>query len=903
MRLVYEESRARWEAITTYVERDLPRAAGLSWDRDAQRWQTQDALKAYKLRAHADAEVLALLDAKAQAAKAEGEAAFSAFREAHAAGVRTAKLAAAQVAEEASAALAASRAVDCDVDIPVAPGRTFLPYQRAGIAYALGRPNVLIGDDMGLGKTAQAIGVINADESLRRILIVCPASLTRNWMREIGFFGSRDLTVGYATTKAVPETDVVIATYDVFSRKAATMDTLRATEWDALILDEAHYLKSESSARTRNILGGKGKKGSSARLPPISARRRIYLTGTPITNRPVEVWPLAHSLAPREFPHFIAFTERYCDGFMGDYGWNCSGSSNLEELQDRLRSTVMVRRLKKDVLRDLPPKRRQVIELPADTDEVRRVIAAEVDAAKRTEAEVARLKAEVKAARASDNPEDYKRAVAALRDGHRVAFTEMSRVRHETAVVKAPMVAEQVREAVEAGGKVIVFAHHKDVVDILRTALADLGVVIVTGDTPVESRQGVVDAFQGDDGIRVFIGNIQAAGVGLTLTASSHVVFAELDWVPGNLSQAEDRAHRLGQRNSVLVQHYVLEESLDARMAASVVSKQAVIDAALDEVEDQDERERRILEAQAEMDAEAEDAPERERRALDVLDAKADRAVAEAERVIAANLARQAERDARRAAVEDGAEPLAPEAVAAVHEALRVLAGMDPDGASEMNGAGFSKFDSDFGHRLAARDALTPGEALRGLGLVRRYRRQLAPALVAAALGESAPVHAPKPDAVSIQAEAIQPKAVASPPKKPWIRCIRTHLGLGAKPVEAAKSVEAVPAAEATPEVVNHPMMDTPASIVPAVEVPEQLSTPALAQAPKRGRGRPPKGEKAMSATERNKLWREAHGMQSIELPAVLASRLRAVRDARGATTAELLAAALEALERQGAAC
>ena len=582
MQLVHRNN--RFLALTEFSERDLPKAAGFRWDADCRCWFAPDAEIADELRDYAaDETVLAALDAAKVALQATKSAAEA----------------------KRLATIEASRARDADVEIPCREGRTFLPYQRAGIAYSLTRPNVLIGDDMGLGKTAQAIGVVNADETVRSVLVICPASLTRNWVREFGAFGTRDLSIGLASTKAVPDTDIVVATYDVFSRATPAAAAIKARKWGALILDEAHYLKNRDSKRTVAILGGRV---GGETVPGIVAQRRLYLTGTPITNRPVELWPLAHSLAPKLFPDFMAFAKRYCDAKSNGYGWDFSGASNLGELQDRLRSSIMVRRLKAEVLAELPAKRRQVLELEASTPELRKLVRAEVEVEARTAGAVIAARAAARKAKASVDPRAYAAAVAALKAARAVAFTEMSRVHHATAVAKAPLVVEHVRDAVEGGGKVIVFAHHTDVVEALRSGLADLGAVSITGDTPPAKRQGIVDRFQGDEKIRIFIGNIQAAGVGLTLTAAAHVIFAELDWVPGNLSQAEDRAHRIGQRQSVLVQHLVLEGSLDATMAARIVEKQGIIDAALDGIPDA-ERSARIeaVSAEVDVDEDAED--------------------------------------------------------------------------------------------------------------------------------------------------------------------------------------------------------------------------------------------------------------------------------------------------------
>lgn len=846
MQLVFEPARASWEAITRYGEpaMSLPKAAGFKWCSALTRWTSIDPLAALKLRDYADVITQAKLDVDAAAAKLMADVKIQA----------------------AAVAVAASRAQDADIIIPIAAGRTFLPYQKAGVAYGLDHKNVLIGDDMGLGKTAQAIGIINADESLKRILVICPASLSRNWVREFGFFGSRPLTIGIATTKAVPDTDIVVCTYDVFSRDTDASKAILAVTWDAMVLDEAHYLKNGDAKRTQVILGANRMQGIRV------SKRRIYLTGTPISSRPIHIWPLIHSLAPAEFDNKMFFAKRYCAATQGRFGWDFSGASHLDELQDKLRGLLLVRRLKKDVLAELPAKRRQIIELPADTPELRAVLKLEAATEKRMDGEVAKLQAAVHAA--SADPEQYKLAVAALRAGQQIAFTEMSRVRHATAVAKAPVVAQHVRDALEADGKIIVFAHHTDVVDHLRTALADLGVVVITGDTPPAKRQGVVDAFQNDAQIRVFIGNIQAAGVGLTLTASSHVIFGELDWVPGNLSQAEDRAHRLGQRNAVLVQHLVLEGSIDARMAATVTAKQAVIDDALDKVEPEADRDARLAAEQTAADAKIADALAKAKALAAAEEAEAiERAARDAKRIadreaqdarradaiaavvqlrLAAVADAAAEHIARlRASVAAAAAAMGPvavpsaEAAVAILACLRVLAELDPDRAAEPNDKGFSATDSSHGHYLSGLSALSGTDAIVGCRMVRRYQRQLDANLVAVALGQPFVVR----KVTSAKAAAIT------------------------EPVEVV--------------------------LVATDGTPFAAAPPAAAEPAKRRPGRPSLaslGRSPMSQAERNSRYRASHELVAVQIPQAVADKLKAARDGRGTTTEKVLEAALDAL-------
>ena len=580
-----------------------------------------------------------------------------------------------KAAAEAERTREASRATDAEVDLPCPEGLAYMPFQRAGIAYALGRPAVLIGDEMGLGKTIQAIGVMNTTANLKRVLVICPASLRLNWKREIEKWITHDLTVGVAQGKSWPGTAVTVVNYDVLKN---FKKQISATTWDVLIVDECHYLKNPKAARTKHVLGYWDKK-LKQEVPGIEATRKVFLTGTPVVNRPIELWPLVKALDPQGLGRgWKGYVTRYCAGYEDTYGWNVKGASNLSELQDRLRETFMVRRLKADVLTELPAKRRQVIELPPNG--AIGAVKAEQKAWAATQEMLEDLRAAVELAKASEEEADYAKAVEALREGEKAAFNEMSKLRHATALAKVPYVVEHLLNATD---KVVCFGHHRDVIGQIVEALREAGekVVVVTGDTPMQARQDAVDAFQNDSSVRFFVGNIQAAGVGLTLTAASHVVFAELDWVPGNMSQAEDRCHRIGQTSSVLAQHLVLEGSLDARMAKVLVEKQEVIDKALD----------------------------------------ADTTKARNERLVP--VPAPATKTASRGRVAKDAETMKPDQIEAVHEALRRLAGMC-DGARERDGFGFNKIDTRIGHALAGCDKLTARQAALGKLIVIKYRKQ-----------------------------------------------------------------------------------------------------------------------------------------------------------------------------------
>ena len=595
---------------------------------------------------------------------------------------RLATQAVAVAASRASTPEEAPEAVrEVALTVPCPDGLEYLPFQRAGIAYAAQRAACLIADEMGLGKTIQAAGAINADPTIQRVIVVSPASLRLNWVRELTRWLVRPLSIALADASDWPAADIVVVTWDSARKLRVQID---ATEWDLAIVDEAHYGKTPTSQRSKAVFGTEARGRGEARKPGdpgIKARRKLALTGTPITNRPAEIHPTLRWLDPPTWGRFWPFGLRFCAGYRGPWGWDFTGSSNLGELQTKLRSTIMVRRLKADVLTELPAKRRQVVVMPPNG--ALGAVRAEAAAWRAHEETIEAARAAVELSKASDAPQEYEAAVARLNAVTRVAFADISRVRHETALAKVPAVLEHAQDALEQGGKLVIFAHHHDVIAALREGLADAQPAVLTGETPMAERQAAVDRFQGDPACRVFIGSITAAGVGITLTASAHAIFAELDWVPGNVTQAEDRCHRIGQASSVLVQHLVLDGSLDARMATVLVEKQDVIDRALDRATES------VLANEPAVPGEQAATATAGRKQLDVV-----------------------------------ALTLTPEQIAEIHEGLRRLAGMC-DGARTLDGSGFSKIDVRIGHALAEAARLSPRQAALGLRLTRKYRRQL----------------------------------------------------------------------------------------------------------------------------------------------------------------------------------
>ena len=643
-----ENMSVKWIAKGRYGEWDA-KHAGFRWNPKEKVWWTDQIEKAIKLKMFAAADLAEELE--------------SYLNEKH---------------RKAEASIVASRATDADIDIPAPEGLAYMPFQKAGIKYALDRQNTLIGDEMGLGKTIQAIGVINALKA-EKVLVICPASLRLNWRQELNKWLTVPGEVGIAIGKVWPFTPITIINYDILRNHQRA---IRDIEWDLLIVDEVHYIKNPKTQRTQQVFGyGKS-------LKPIPAKKRLYLTGTPMVNRPVELYPLLRSISS-EWGGWSTFTKRYCNAYHNGFAWDVSGASNLDELQDRLRGQCMVRRLKKDVLTDLPAKRRQVVELPANG--ASEVVKMEQQVRKELDEKVAKAKLAVEMAKASEDKEDYEAAVSELSLTMQFHFTEMSRIRKEVAIAKVPAVIERISDVLNAGHKVVVFAHHHEVTDRLFRSLPFEQVVKLDGRDEMKDRDHSVRRFQTDDEVKVFIGGIHAAGVGLTLTAASHVIFAELDWVPGKISQAEDRCHRIGQKDSVFVQHLVLEGTIDAQMAHTLVAKQFVLDQALDNETDPAAR------------------AERQKLAAEPL---------------TLTVKPKKERSASYEEITFIAAGLTPEDIQYWHRGVQLIAEAC-DHAAKRDGQGFSKVDAHVGNKLAEQESLTARQGALAMKLCQKYRRQL----------------------------------------------------------------------------------------------------------------------------------------------------------------------------------
>ena len=452
----------------------------------------------------------------------------------------------------------ASYATDADVSVPAPAGREYMPFQKAGIAYALSKRNVLIADEPGLGKTIQAIGLLNAlpESERERVLIVVPAYLRLNWKAELERWLTWRPKIHLDGDITGNEKGIFILSYEKATKYVAEAREQKVLigKFDVVVADEAHYLKNPKAQRTKAVLN-------------LKAERWLFLTGTPVLNRPVELWPLLTKLDPNGLgSSWRNYVIRYCAATKTKWGWDVNGASNTDELNKLLRGKCMIRRLKKDVLKELPSKiRRRVYLDPKDSRDLEKAFAREREIFQALITEFGSLE-------------------NALRQRGIGGLEELTAARHAVALAKIPQACKYILEALEESEHLVIFTWHRDVAYTLRDCLerSQVSCVMATGDMSTEARHESVKAFQ-DGKAKVFIATIAAAGTGVTLTRANRVIFIEEAWQPGVVVQAEDRIHRIGQEaDSVFAEHLIVSGSVDEIILRALEDKSQVIGNILD---------------------------------------------------------------------------------------------------------------------------------------------------------------------------------------------------------------------------------------------------------------------------------------------------------------------------------
>lgn len=376
------------------------------------------------------------------------------------------------------------------------------------------------------------------------------------WVDALNEWLTRDINISVFGRNAPLQIvdGISIINYDWLAKEK---EKLTSRVWDLVIADESHAIKNPKSHRCRAML-------------KIQAKYKILATGTPVLNRPIELWTSLKYLWPDVWDNWHWFIKTFCNAYRSRFGLDTSGASNLSTLNKLLRASGMIRRTKDTALPQLPDKFHQVIRIPCDDDEIVSSEMSRYHNWQETKKKLAAIQRSAK--KTKEAHEELKK----LRQDVLIAFTELSKARHDTAVYKIPTVIAHLKSCVELH-KVVCFFHHRDVGQALQTAFPKESVIIIGGMNE-RDKHNAVTRFQSDADCTLFLGSISAAGTGITLTASSHVVAAELDWTPAKMSQAVDRCHRYGQTQNVLAQYLVLDGSVDALLAQKISEKTVIIE-------------------------------------------------------------------------------------------------------------------------------------------------------------------------------------------------------------------------------------------------------------------------------------------------------------------------------------
>jgi SWI/SNF-related matrix-associated actin-dependent regulator 1 of chromatin subfamily A len=431
---------------------------------------------------------------------------------------------------------------DVVIDYSKYSNRPPMEHQKESIQKLVENKKYILADDMGLGKTTSTI-IAALETGSKKILIICPATLKINWKREIENYSDRPIYISEGKNFST-EHDFVIINYDIIKNfhdpKSKTKTEIQKANFDLVIVDEAHYIKNAQAQRTKLI------------NDIVTDIDRLWLlTGTPMTSRPIDYYNLLSLVDSPVAKNWMAYVIRYCAGYQFKVGprkvWNVMGSSNLEELRDRTSNTIL-RRLKENVL-DLPDKIITPIYLRLKSKDYEELMGEYYNWYEK-------------------NPEESKSLT--------VQFTKLTKVRQVIANEKIQQTIELAENIIEQDKKVIIFCNFTDSLNQIVNHFGKSAVKL-DGSMSKPERQNSVDQFQENEKIKVFVGNIKAAGVGITLTAGEAIIMNDLSFLPSDHAQAEDRAYRIGQKNNVLVYYPLFENTIEGVIYDILNAKKQVI--------------------------------------------------------------------------------------------------------------------------------------------------------------------------------------------------------------------------------------------------------------------------------------------------------------------------------------
>ncbi|KAB0793416.1 hypothetical protein PPYR_13036 [Photinus pyralis] len=418
-----------------------------------------------------------------------------------------------------------------------------MPHQIDGVCFGIEKNGrCYIADEMGLGKTFQALAIANYYKTDWPLLIVTTSSMKNEWEATIHkYLPSVSIMQTQYMVSAkdyIGDSTILILSYDLMSR---AIDKLLERQFKVIIMDESHMLKNFKTKCTK----------VATTLAKI-ATRVILLSGTPALSRPSELYTQLALLDEKFFGNFFEFSKRYCDGKSTNFGWDSTGKSNLAELEVILAKKFMIRRTKNDILKCLPNKQQEIVNL------------------------------DVKLNQLSEEDRNSLKSLALLYnskkapcDKHAALLTFFA----ETSKIKIPSVCSFVLQALEIEKKFIVFGHHQRMLDAVEQIVCSKKkkYIRIDGKTTSIQRKYLVDKFQYNDDYVCAILSITAANAGITLTAAKLVIFAELHWNPSILSQAESRAHRIGQDGEVVIRYLLAPGTADDSIWPILQSKQKIL--------------------------------------------------------------------------------------------------------------------------------------------------------------------------------------------------------------------------------------------------------------------------------------------------------------------------------------
>lgn len=532
MLLTYYQEKKLFIFKCNYVDKDIPKNAEFIWESKSKLWYTNSYFKAIKLKKYATPDTLKVLENMEKVLQNK---------------------------------LNESLASQSDYEPPKPDnGMEYYPYQKAGVFYAKDRPVTFMFDDMGLGKGPMSIGVINTILNAKRVLIICPNSMKHKWKREWEKWTiHKHLSIGISSGVELNLTDVMIMNYEIFSRNIANnsgkynatanalkhLRSKKLPKFDCIIIDEAHRLKNWNANTTKNIF----------KLKPFT-NKLLLLTGSPVLNKPDDIWMMLrfadiHKTFATDKTDFLM---KYCGYSYDKYGrlvidYSKIDPEKLKELQIRLRTKLMIRRTKTQVLTELPLKTRSIVPITVDSKYFEEFRSLEHLSSNLVEINETLTTPSI---------------VTGLKPSQ---IEELTRLRFISGIAKVPETIDYVKDILTTGEKVLLFCHHHDVMD--RYIKAFPSCVAISGRTSLEDREKNIHKFQTNNLCNVAVLQMDSAGVGLDLTAGNHVVFAEFHWVPKIMEQCEDRALRIGQTKPVTVHIMVANGTIDAVMGELVVNK------------------------------------------------------------------------------------------------------------------------------------------------------------------------------------------------------------------------------------------------------------------------------------------------------------------------------------------